>query len=490
MQPAEKPSGPNAATPLVIGRYAIFDAIASGGMAKVHLGRLMGPVGFSRTVAIKRLHPQFADDPDFTAMFLDEARLAARVQHPNVVQTLDVLQSEHELLLVMEYVRGESLSRLVRAARDQKTRLPPRIVVSIVSGALQGLHAAHEAIDEKGRPLGLVHRDMSPQNVLVGVDGTARVLDFGVARAEGRLQTTREGQVKGKILYMPPEQLAAQPVTRTADIYAAGVLLFEALTGIRMFAGEDDTAAISRILKNDIRVPGEIAEELEPFDAICRRATAADPLHRFPTAREMAFELERVIAPASNAEVGAWVERLALANLDARAKKVAEIESSTSITGVPPSVPSPSEASSSRVQPTTSRRSSSDRPPAKASRGMVGALAAAGLLLIGAAIVIAYLLGTRGGGATAASVAADVPSGKPTATATAPPTTTGTTTATTAAAVVPTTTATATVTATATATAAATTKPTAAAVTKPTINCNPPWTIDKQGHKHFIPECN
>ncbi len=478
MVPAGNPSGPSAFTPLVIGRYAIFDAIASGGMAKVHLGRLMGPVGFSRTVAIKRLHPQFSADAEFTAMFLDEARLAARVQHPNVVPTLDVLQSDHELLLVMEYVRGETLSRLVRAAHAQKMRLPPRIVVAIVSGALQGLHAAHEAIDEKGKPLGLVHRDMSPQNVLVGVDGTARVLDFGVARAEGRLQTTREGQVKGKILYMPPEQLAAQPVTRTADIYAAGVLLFEALTGVRMFAGEDDNAAITRILKNDIRVPSEIAPELEPFDAICRRATSADPTHRFPTAREMAFELEKVMNPASNAEVGEWVERLATANLDARARKVAEIESSTSITGVP-TMPPPSE--SSRVQPATKR---SDPPPHRMSRTVVGALIGAGVLLVGAAIVIAYLLGTRGHETITATPSATVAATAPSATATetTPPTAT--------VAALPTPTASTTATTKPTPPPTATAKPTATVVAKPAVNCNPPWTIDKQGHKHFIPECN
>ena len=207
-------AAPSAAAPLVVGRYAICDAIASGGMATVHLGRLIGPVGFSRTVAVKRLHPQFAHDPDFTSMFLDEARLAARVQHPNVVPTLDVVLANDELLLVMEYVRGEALSRLVRAARERGERLPPRIVGAIASGALQGLHAAHEAVDEKGRPLGLVHRDMSPQNILVGVDGTARVLDFGIAKAEGRAHATREGQVKGKLLYMPPEQLQGKAACR------------------------------------------------------------------------------------------------------------------------------------------------------------------------------------------------------------------------------------------------------------------------------------
>ncbi len=485
MQSVDRSSGhgaPSAASPLVIGRYAIFDAIASGGMAKVHLGRLMGPVGFSRTVAIKRLHPQYAGDPDFTAMFLDEARLAARVQHPNVVPTLDVLQSEHELLLVMEYVRGESLSRLVRAAREQKTRLPPRIVVAIVSGALQGLHAAHEALDEKGKPLGLVHRDMSPQNVLVGVDGTARVLDFGVARAEGRLQTTREGQVKGKILYMPPEQLAAQPVTRTADIYASGVLLFEALTGVRMFAGEDDNAAITRILKNDIRVPSEVDPELAPFDEICRRATSAEPTHRYPTAREMAFEIEKVISPASNAEVGEWVQRLATANLDARARKVAEIESSTSITGVS-TLPPPSDKSGVKPAGGAPR---SEPPPAKTSRVLVGALVGLGLLLVGAAVVIAYLLGTRG----AATAAALPPA--PSASAAAPPAETGPALSPPPTTAGPTASATPTTTVAPTATPKATAKapPTATVVAKPAVNCNPPWTIDKQGHKHFIPECN
>src|SRR5262245_51026591 len=170
----------------VIGRYALHGELASGGMATVHLGRLLGPVGFSRTVAIKRLHAQYAQDPEFVSMFLDEARLAARIRHPNVVPTLDVVATSGELFLVMEYVPGESLSRLARAARDRMERMPPRIVSAIMSGVLHGLHAAHEAKSERGEPLGIVHRDVSPQNVLVGTDGVARVLDFGVAKAAGR----------------------------------------------------------------------------------------------------------------------------------------------------------------------------------------------------------------------------------------------------------------------------------------------------------------
>src|ERR1700710_2743493 len=141
----------SSAAPTMVGRYAIYDAIASGGMATVHLGRLIGTAGFLRTVAIKRLHAQYAHDAEFTSMFLDEARLASRIQHPNVVSTLDVVMKDHELLLVMEYVRGESLSRLVRRAKDRGERLPPRVVVAIIAGALHGLHAAPIAVDEKGQ---------------------------------------------------------------------------------------------------------------------------------------------------------------------------------------------------------------------------------------------------------------------------------------------------------------------------------------------------
>jgi serine/threonine-protein kinase len=199
-------------SPRIVGRYALYGEIASGGMATVYLGRLLGQVGFSRTVAIKCLHPQFAKDPDFMSMFLDEARLAARIQHPNAVQTLDVVATEADLFLVMEYLQGESLSRLIKASTAKGQAIPLEIVTSIICGMLHGLHAVHEARDEHGAPLGIVHRDVSPQNVLVGVDGVARVLDFGVAKAAGRIQTTREGQLKGKLSYMAPEPSRAKPI--------------------------------------------------------------------------------------------------------------------------------------------------------------------------------------------------------------------------------------------------------------------------------------
>ena len=184
--------------PQLVGRYALYDKIAAGGMATVHVGRLLGPIGFARTVAVKRLHAHFAGDPEFVSMFVDEARLAARIHHPNVVATVDVVATEGELLLVMEFIQGESLAHLLNVTRKTGTRIPLELAATMIAGVLHGLHAAHEARGDRGEPLGIVHRDVSPQNVLVGVDGVARVVDFGVAMAADRVQTTRTGQMKGQ----------------------------------------------------------------------------------------------------------------------------------------------------------------------------------------------------------------------------------------------------------------------------------------------------
>ena len=181
-------------------------------------------------------------------MFLDEARLAARIRHPNVVPTLDVVAMAGELFLVMEYVQGESLARLSKAALSRGEPIPPEMVVTMLVGALHGLHAAHEANNDHGEPLGIVHRDVSPHNVLVGTDGVARVLDFGVAKATGRVATTQEGHLKGKMAYMAPEQVRGT-VSRQTDVYAASVVLWETLTGKRLFVGDNDVQVFEKVLR-------------------------------------------------------------------------------------------------------------------------------------------------------------------------------------------------------------------------------------------------
>ena len=314
----------------VIGRYALHGEIAAGGMATVHYGRLLGPVGFSRTVAIKRLHAQFAKDPEFVAMFLDEARIAARVRHANVVATLDVVVLKGELFVVMDYVQGESLAQLWKTAKKKKERIPPRIFASILCGALHGLHAAHEAKNERGEPLGIVHRDISPQNVLVGVDGTARVLDFGVAKASGRIQNTREGHLKGKIAYMAPEQIRGS-VSRASDVYAAAIVAWEALTGKRLFACADEVSTMAKVIEARADPPSQVAPGVpDAFDAVILKGLAVDVADRYATAREMALALEKCAGVASPSEVGDWVESNAADTLSTRADKLHEIESSWS----------------------------------------------------------------------------------------------------------------------------------------------------------------
>jgi len=310
----------------VVGRYALYDKIAAGGMATVHFGRLLGPIGFSRTVAIKRMLPQFVSDPGFVSMFVDEARLASRIRHPNVIPTLDVVSQENELFLVLDYVHGETLSQLIKTIHSEQKRIPPAYAAAIVCGMLHGLHAAHNVKNARGELLGLVHRDVSPQNVLVGTDGMARLLDFGVAKAAGRLQVTINGQVKGKLAYMAPEQVRGT-VTAQSDVYAAAAVLWEALTCERLFQNTTWTNVAQIILEREVEPPSSIVSDLPPgLDAVVMRGLEKDPKKRFASAREMALAIEDCVELAAIYEVGEWVERTAKTMLAERAQKLAEIE--------------------------------------------------------------------------------------------------------------------------------------------------------------------
>jgi serine/threonine protein kinase len=329
----EKVVKTNQTPPAVLdfGRYALHDAIASGGMATVHLGRMGTTAGVTRTVAIKRMHPHLLAEPDFASMFLDEARLAMRIQHPNVVGTFDVIATETELWLVMDFVLGESLDRLLRKARATRQPPPVRVICSVLAGVLAGLHAAHEARDEGGAPLDIVHRDVSPQNVLVGADGVPRVVDFGVAKASGRLHTTEDGQIKGKLAYMAPEQLTMAKLDRRVDVFAAAAVLWEGLAGQRLFGADNPGATVANVLDKEIAPPSaHNAEVPAAVDAIVLRGLSRHPDLRFATAREMAVALEQASPPATPREIGEWVQREAGESVAARAALVAEVESRSS----------------------------------------------------------------------------------------------------------------------------------------------------------------
>jgi serine/threonine-protein kinase len=308
----------------LIGRYVIHDELAVGGMASVSVGTLRGEGAFSRVVAIKQLFPQYAKDPDFVAMFLDEANLAARVQHPNVVGTLDIVSDSGELFLVMEYIAGESLGRLLRTARERYEPIEPAIASAILVDVLEGLYAAHTATGPGGAALSIVHRDVSPQNVLVGVDGVSRVVDFGVAKAVGRQQQTADGQIKGKVVYMPPEQMGGV-VDQRADLWAAGAVLWEMLAGRRLFQEMGDALAFHAGTLA-VEPPGSVGKRETPLDAVAMRALSREPEARYQTAREMIIALERAVPPAPARRVALWVQRLAAEALETRRALVAKVE--------------------------------------------------------------------------------------------------------------------------------------------------------------------
>ena len=337
------------------GRYALCGEIASGGMATVHLARQVGAAGFARIVAIKRLHTRYARDPEFVAMFLDEARIVARIRHPNVVQTIDVVAEDGELFLVMEYIHGESLLRLTQMANRAGRGLPVPVAAAIMVGALHGLQEAHDARSETGEPLGIVHRDVSPHNILVGTDGAARVLDFGVAKASQRIQTTLEGQLKGKLSYMAPEQITSRPMDRRTDVYAASVVMWEALTGTKLFQGDSEGAVLNQILLETPRSPVLLNRAVPAaLAAVVLRGLARDPAARFASAREMARAIEQVTPLATAAEIGELVATSCAPTISGRQRLITSIEARTSSTNLQDAVDSlRSLASSSAAQRTS-----------------------------------------------------------------------------------------------------------------------------------------
>jgi len=311
-----------------LGRYEVLSRLASGGMAVVYVANAQGAAGFERLVAIKVLHANLAYEEEFIRMFLDEARLAARIRHPNVVATIDISDTpEAGYYLVMEYVEGDHLGALLSTAHKLDERLPIPVVLRIVIDALGGLGAAHELRDDDGKRLNLVHRDVSPHNVMVGADGTSRLTDFGVAKAEDRLTHTRDGQVKGKLAYMAPEQASQGTCDARSDLFAMGIILWECVTGRRMFRAESTAATLNKLLHDEIAPPSAVDPELAPLDPLLRRALARDPAARFQSAEEMIEAIEETAGSVGGVSprraVAKAVERYASEKLE-RDRRVVE----------------------------------------------------------------------------------------------------------------------------------------------------------------------
>ncbi len=325
-----------------IGSYELLVELASGGVGTVDIALQRGAAGFERLVVVKRVHRFLLKNKDSYAMFRDEARLASSIRHPNVVPVVDVVELDGELLLVMDYVEGVSLSTLRKAYTDAGSSLPAPIASRILSDVLSGLHGAHEAADLRGKKLEIVHRDVSPQNVLVGIDGVARVIDFGIAKAVGRLTETQSGLIKGKFAYMSPEQVESTDLDRRSDVFSAAVVLHEALTGQRLFQAESDIATLRKVVKGEIPDPSSLVSGVPPaIDAALRIALARDREQRFATALAFQSALESAAPPAPWRDVAEAVLRMCGVELEGRQAQLATALGADAqrVTALPPSEP-------------------------------------------------------------------------------------------------------------------------------------------------------
>jgi eukaryotic-like serine/threonine-protein kinase len=275
-----------------IGRYEVLGELAVGGMAEILLGRLTGPSGFERLVVIKRALTHLAKDPDYVTMFFEEARTVARIRHRNVVQVHELDQDLDDLFLAMEYLEGESVGGLLRRLWAKSTSIDPFLAAYIVAEACRGLHAAHELADEHGAPLGLVHRDVSPQNLFVTYEGTVKVLDFGIAKVANRSTQTEPGQIKGKFAYMSPEQCNGKQLDRRSDIFSMGIVLYELVTGRRLFAHETEMLTLRAICEAPVAPPSRAAPGTPPMiDEVCLTALARPRDERYASCAEMSRQL-------------------------------------------------------------------------------------------------------------------------------------------------------------------------------------------------------
>ncbi|ATB26865.1 serine/threonine-protein kinase [Melittangium boletus] len=304
------------------GKYQLLKRLAMGGMAQIYLAREEGD---PQLLVIKRILPHLAENEEFVQMFLDEARIAARLDHPNIVQIFDLGSQDDSFFIAMEYIHGEDLRRIWKAAERGGQLIPVPLVCRILSEACAGLDHAHKQLDASGKPLNIVHRDISPQNILLTFEGRAKVVDFGIAKAADQATETRSGVLKGKYSYMSPEQAAGQRVDRRSDIFALGVVLYELLTGVRLFKRANDIITLQAVAECDITPPSQLnARVPKDLDPIVMKALARDPAHRYSEALQFQRALEGWLdaqpQPSSTAAVSAYMKDLYAARLAEEAR--------------------------------------------------------------------------------------------------------------------------------------------------------------------------
>ncbi|MCU0699238.1 MAG: protein kinase [Myxococcaceae bacterium] len=346
------------------GRYQLIKKLATGGMAQIYLARQLGVQGFEKLLVVKRILPHLAENEDFITMFLDEARIAARLNHPNVVQIFDLGQQDDTFYIAMEYIHGEDVRKVWKQAERQGTQIPLPLICRIIIEACAGLDYAHKKTDPGGRPLNIVHRDISPQNILVSFEGGVKVVDFGIAKAADQATVTKSGVLKGKYSYMSPEQAQGRPVDARTDVFALGVVLYELLTGTRLFKRANDIQTLNAVTECKVEPPSAIDERLpKDLDAIVMRALAKDRGDRYADARELQEALEAWLLknklPSGSVHLAAFMQDIYAERL---AREAEEGRLLFTESGQDGSVgDGPEKATPNAVKPTKSIRSQASR---------------------------------------------------------------------------------------------------------------------------------
>ncbi len=311
----------------LFGKYELLDRLAIGGMAEIFLARQTGLEGFEKPVVLKRIRPHLSDKKSFVRMFLNEAKLAAQLNHHNVVQILDLGKVGDSFFIAMEYLFGRDMRRVVPKAELQGISFPIVYACKIASQVLEGLFYAHQKTDARGQPLGIVHRDVTPENIFVTFDGGVKILDFGIAKAANIVEQTRAGEIKGKLSYMSPEQCAGRPLDHRSDLFSLGVVLYEWVTGFKLFTGDSDIALLKSITDGKIYRPSYFKADVpEAVEQILMRALEKNPDNRYQTAWEMQFELDRFLAnnefTPSNNHLATFVKQLFTDEIEAESKRL------------------------------------------------------------------------------------------------------------------------------------------------------------------------
>ena len=279
------------------GGYTLLEHIGIGGMAEVFLARHSGVAGFEKEIVIKRIRPHLTEQQSFVNMFLGEAKLAAQLSHPNIVQIYDLGKIKDSYFIAMEYVAGQDISAIIPKCKSTGIPLPIEYALKIVSSVCEALHFAHTKTDPYGSPLHIVHRDISPENIRVAWTGAVKILDFGIAKAATQLHETRAGEIKGKLSYMSPEQVLGKDIDHRSDIFSLGVVLYESLTGLKLFSGDSDLTIMNNIVEGKIYPPSYFRDDVpEDVEAIIMKALEKDRKKRYQTAGDLQFDIDSFLA--------------------------------------------------------------------------------------------------------------------------------------------------------------------------------------------------